>query len=184
MAIEVVVSVLEEHGYLEPVFESRKLWELRMAWLDEQRELLQVSWDANLTFRLKDQLNLSYDKIDQLRFAFSHHRVGKRLVPRPWVVNPWTGARLNFPQPIAPRVAWQPLVKMFISDHGLRMDPSGTVAQRTISHVWSPSRFSETRSADSFPRFPRRPTRQVWIKACCPSQLWSSLVLMASLPLT
>ena len=98
---------------------------------------MQITWDPQLTFRLKDQLNLSYDKIDQLRFAFTHHRVGKRLVPRPWVVNPWTGARLNFPQPIAPRTAWQPLVKTCIHDHGLHMDPSGTVAQRSITRVVS-----------------------------------------------
>ena len=96
--------------------------------IEDQIEQLQIVWDAKLSFRLKDALNLSHDKMDQLRFSFSHHRVGSRLVPRPWAINPWTGARLNVPQPIVSRTAWTPLIKMCITDHGLRMDSSGKIA--------------------------------------------------------
>ena len=67
MATTAVMAALEKCGYLKAVFESQQLWALRMAWLEEQRELLQISWDPDLTFRLKDQLNLSFDKVDQLR---------------------------------------------------------------------------------------------------------------------
>ena len=130
-----LVSSLRSCGYLEAVWESKQVWELRMAWADELTEMLSMTWGPELTFRFKDQLNLSYDKMDQLRFGLSHHRVAKRLVPRPWFINPWTGAKRNFPQPIAPHSAWSPLVKAFISDHGLTMDSSGTVAQRSISRV-------------------------------------------------
>ena len=78
---------------------------------------------------------MSYDKSDQLRFALSHHRVGKRLVPRTWAINPWTGAKENFPQPIVARSAWTPLIKVCIADHGLRMDSTGRIAQRSVTRV-------------------------------------------------
>jgi hypothetical protein len=134
-AVDSVMTGLKESKFLAAVWESSAMWKLRMEWVEELKEMLSISWDANLTFRFKDQLNLSYDKVDQLRFGFSHHRVGKRLVPRPWVVNPWTGAKHNFPQPIAPRTHWTPLVKTFITDHGLSIDASGTMAQRSFARV-------------------------------------------------
>ena len=73
--------------------------------------------------------------MDQLRYALTHHRAGTRLVPRPWFTNPWTGAKLNFPQPIVSRAAWTPLAKLFIADHGLRMDATGKIAQRSVARV-------------------------------------------------
>ena len=71
---------------------------------------------------------ISYDKVDELRSMMSMHRVGKRLVPRPWVINPWTSKRINFPQPIAPRcgvAGWTHLVKSMQQKWGLRMDEAG-----------------------------------------------------------
>ena len=94
------------------------MWDLRMKWLEEVKEVPALAWESNLSFRLRDQLNLSCDKMDQLRYCISHHRVGKRLVPRRWVVNPWTGSAADFPQPILLHTVWTPLVKAFITDHG------------------------------------------------------------------
>ena len=42
---------------------------------------------------------------------------------------------MSTPQPIAPRSAWTPLIKAFITDHGLRMDAAGTVAQRSLKRA-------------------------------------------------
>ena len=82
-----LVAALKATGFLNEVWESAEVWELRMEWLEGEKDDLALVWDANLTFRFKDQLNLSYDKVDQLRYCFSHHRVGKRLVPRTWARN-------------------------------------------------------------------------------------------------
>ena len=136
-SVTAIADALTEGGFLRVLFESKAFWCLRMEWLEEVSELLALSWDAQLTFRLKYQLNLSEDKVDQLRYALSHHRVGKRLVPRPWVVNPWSGTKLNYPQPIKARSQWTPLVNTFITEHGLRMDSAGTIAQRSLRRVIS-----------------------------------------------
>jgi hypothetical protein len=74
-----------------------------MLWGDELRGDLQIVWDPRLTLRLRDKINLSYDEVAELRFAFSHNRVGKQLRPRPWIINPHTNARVKFPEPLAPR---------------------------------------------------------------------------------
>ena len=74
--------------------------------------------------------------MDELRFSLSHYRVGKQLRPRPWVINPWTGKRENFPQPIAPRNGprgWAHLIKVLQEKWGLRMDATGRVAQRSFA---------------------------------------------------
>ena len=135
VSLSAVMRALSECGFLEWVWESKELWEYRMTWVEEQTDILAFSWDPQLTFRLKTQLNLSEDKVDQLRYALSHHRVGKRLVPRTWFINPWTGAKMNFPQPIKARTQWTPLVKAFITEHGLHMDSTGTIAQRSFARV-------------------------------------------------
>ena len=78
--------------------------------------------------------------MDELRFALSHHRVGKQLRPRPWFTNPWNGKRLNFPQPIRPRygvTGWTRLLKGMQERHGLTMDAQGRVAQRSYAHTVS-----------------------------------------------
>ena len=86
--------------------------------------------------RIRDKLTISYDKMDELRYMLSHHRVGKQLRPRTWKINPWTGARLFFPQPIRPRsgaLGWARLVAVAQLRYGLTMDTSGRIAQRSIA---------------------------------------------------
>jgi hypothetical protein len=78
----------KENGYLEAVFESEEMWDLRMDWAEETRDDLSLAWSAKLTSDIRDKLVVSYDKLDELRFALSHHRVGKTLRPRVWFTNP------------------------------------------------------------------------------------------------
>ena len=111
VSTEVLVDALEVCGYLHAVWESKAVWQLRMEWVDELKSDLHLVWDSHLTLRMRDKLNISYEKVDELRFQLSHYRVGKQLKPRPWVKDPWTGARCNFPQPITPRSRWTPLIK-------------------------------------------------------------------------
>ena len=93
-----------------------------MAWADELKNDLALVWDANLTLRIKDKLLLSYDKVDDLRYKFSHHRVSNKLVPRTWFVNPWDGERVYFTQqPVASRHAWTPLIKAAETRYGLKI---------------------------------------------------------------
>ena len=75
-------------------------------WLEDVCDDLSLSWDADFSRRVRDKLVISYDKLDELRFMLSHHRVGKRLVPRTWVINPWTGSRINLP-PADPPAQWR-----------------------------------------------------------------------------
>ena len=106
-----------------------------MDWLALVVDDLRLCWTPQHTFQMRDKLNLSMDKMDELRYSFSHHRVGKRLVPRPWVINPWSNRRINFPQPVAPRCGvygWHRLVKLSQEKWGLRMDATGRVAQRSL----------------------------------------------------
>ena len=126
-----LMSALVNGGFLQLVWESKEMWDLRMGWLLEVSELLAIVWSAELTKTLRDKLLISYDKCDELRFSFSHHRVGKLLMPRPWVINPWTGKRRNFPQPIRARSDWTPLIKEDIQKFGLGMDARG-IAERSL----------------------------------------------------
>ena len=131
-----LTQALQECGNLEKVFES----ELRMDRVGGLRDDLSLAWTAQLTSDLRDKLVISYDKMDELRFSLSHHRVGKQLRPRPWFTNPWTGTRLNFPQPIRPRngsVGWTRLIKAMQERHGLTMDTQGRVAQRGYARTVS-----------------------------------------------
>jgi hypothetical protein len=133
-----LTNALEECGYLKKVFESELMWELRMEWVDDLRDDLSLSWTAQLTSNIRDRLVCSYDKLDELRFMLSHHRVGKQLRPRTWFVNPWNGKGLNFPQPIRPRcgtLGWTRLVKLMQERHGLTMDQQGRVAQRSYANT-------------------------------------------------
>ena len=135
---DALMDGLVEGGWMEVVWESRQCWESRMAWVDELKELLQLVWTPDLTRQIRDNLSVSYDKLDELRFSLSHNRVGKQLRPRPWVINPWTGKRENFPQPIAPRNGprgWAHLIKVLQEKWGLRMDATGRVAQRSFSEA-------------------------------------------------
>ena len=134
----VLVSTLKECGYFEKVWESEGMWELRMEWVDQLRDDLSLAWSAQLTSDIRDRLVVSYDKLDELRFSLSHHRVGKRLVPRTWFINPWNGDRLKFPQPIRPRcgaLGWTRLIKAMQERHGLTMDSQGRIAQRSYAHT-------------------------------------------------
>eukprot|EP00966_Prymnesium_polylepis_P026851 620360-Prymnesium_polylepis.1 len=77
----------------------------------------------------------------------SHHRVGKKRVPRTWFVNPWDWSRLSFPQPIRPRcglLGWARFVSESIKRHGLTMDSQGRVAQRSYADTQSSSKLSAT----------------------------------------
>ena len=136
MATVSVVAAIVDGGYLEAVWESEVFWDLRMEWASEKRDDLSLAWNADLSLNIRDKLVVSYDKFDELRFMLSHHRVGKRLVPRTWFVNPWDGRRLSFPQPIRPRsglLGWARLVSESIKRHGLTMDSQGRVAQRSYA---------------------------------------------------
>jgi hypothetical protein len=85
--------------------------------------------------------------MDELRFALSHHRVGKMLRPRIapasgfWLTNPWDGAKLMFPQPIRPRsgaLGWALLISAAQIRFGLSKDSKGRgVAQRSYSDTVS-----------------------------------------------
>lgn len=135
MSLEVLMDSLKLGGYLNSVWASEEMWEYKMAWVAELRGDLHFVWDAELTRRLRDKLNLSYDEVDELRFAFSHNRVGKQLRPRPWVINPHTNKRIAFPTPLANRHQWTPLIKQFIDDHHLSRDADGRIAQRPYAAV-------------------------------------------------
>ena len=133
-----LVTALKEHGYLEKVFESEEMWDLRMEWVDQLRDDLSLAWTAQLTSDIRDRLVCSYDKLDELRFSLSHHRVGKELRPRTWFRNPWNGETLKFPQPIRARcgsLGWTRLVKAMQERHGLSMDKQGRVAQRSYANT-------------------------------------------------
>ena len=135
---DAMVKALVTGGWLETVWESQAVWELRIEWVDELKDTLRNVWTPNLTLDLKDKLSISYDKLDELRYSLSHHRVGKQLRPRPWVINPWTNARVSFPQPIVPRcgpAGWTHLIKRMQDEHGLRMDATGRVAQRSFTNT-------------------------------------------------
>jgi hypothetical protein len=129
-----IMEAIERGGYLDLVWESEIIWRLRMEWMAEKRDDLAIAWDANLSMKIRDKLVISYDKVDELRFMLSHHRVGKQLKPRTWVVNPHDGTRLPFPQPIRPRngaMGWTKLVAAAQARYGLTMDSKGRIAQRS-----------------------------------------------------
>ena len=133
---DALLGAIVAGGWLETIWESKAVWELRMRWAEELKDLLRLVWTPTLTFELRDALSISYDKLDHLRQKLSHHRVGKMLQPRPWIIDPWTNARVAFPQPIAPRngiAGWTHLVKKMQETHGLRMDATGRVAQRSLA---------------------------------------------------
>ena len=138
ISTEALMEAVVRNGYLNGVWESEEMWALRMNWLEDVCDDLSLSWDADFTRRVRDKLVISYDKLDELRFMLSHHRVGKRLVPRTWVINPWTGSRINYPQPIRPRNGargWARLVSATQARFGLNMDKTGRVAQRSYSQT-------------------------------------------------
>ena len=130
-SLQGIIDALKLGGYLPHLWNSEEMWEYREAWSSELRGELQFVWDAELTRRLRDKIRLSEDDVDELRFSFSHNRVGKQLRPRPWVINPYTNSRVNFPEPLAPRSRWTPLIKQFIEQHGLTRDKEGKISQRS-----------------------------------------------------
>ena len=84
--------------------------------------------------KTRDKLLISYDKMDELRFMLSHHRVGKQLRPRTWAINPWNSERVSYPMPIRPRcgvLGWTKLVSAAQQRYGLTMDKAGRIAQRS-----------------------------------------------------
>ena len=108
--------------------------------MDELKDVLRTVWTPTLAFEMRDALSISYDKLNELRQKLSLNRVGKSLQPRPWVINPWTNERVSFPQPIAPRngpAGWTHLMKTMQEAHGLRMDATGRVAQRSLANTIS-----------------------------------------------
>jgi hypothetical protein len=131
ISIHIITNALKLSGYLPGLWETEEVWGLRMEWAAELREHLQLVWSPELTRRLRDKLNLSYDEVDELRYNFSHNRVGKQLRPRPWIIDPWTNKRVKFPEPMAHRGQWTPLIKQFIESRGLTRDAQGRIAQRS-----------------------------------------------------
>ena len=138
VSADALMRALRDGGWMPTVWESEIIWEWRMDWLREKSDDLRVVWTPEQTMRVRDKLSISMDKLDDMRYEFSHYRVGKKLHPRPWVINPWSNARVNFPQPIAPRCGaggWHRLVKLAQEKWGLRMDAKGRVAQRSFREV-------------------------------------------------
>ena len=136
ISTKALMEILARNGYLPLVWESEELWALRMDWMDDSIADLSLSWDADFSRRVRDKLVISYDKLDSLRFMLSHHRVGKRLVPRTWIINPWTGDQINYPQPIRPRngaLGWARLIAATQKRFGLTMDSRGRTAQRSYA---------------------------------------------------
>ena len=134
ISLQAIVDALIEGGYLELLWETEEIWRMRMDWVEEKREDLSLAWSAEFAMRVRDKLVISYDKMDELRYMLSHHRVGKQLRPRTWIVNPWTGSQITFPQPIRPRsgaLGWARLVAAAQLRYGLTMDKSGRIAQRS-----------------------------------------------------
>ena len=132
---DALMKALRDGGWLPTVWESEAIWEWRMEWLELCSDDLRLAWTPELTWKMRDKLNISMDKLDELRYSLSHNRVGKKLYPRPWVINPWNEKRLNFPQPILPRCGpsgWHRLVKASQERWGLKMDAAGRVAQRSL----------------------------------------------------
>jgi hypothetical protein len=58
---EALLDGLVEGGWLETVWESEPAWELRMAWVEELKEMLHVEWSPNKTRDIRDLLSVSYD---------------------------------------------------------------------------------------------------------------------------
>ena len=136
IAIGAIMEAIKGGGYLLAVWESVMVWELRMHWLAEVRDELSTTWSAQLSMDMRDKLVVSYDKMDEIRCMLSHHRVGKELRPRPWVINPHDDSRVYFPQPIRPRcgaLGWTKLIKAAQARYGLTMSKEGRVAQRSFA---------------------------------------------------
>lgn len=136
ISVVALMTAIADGGYLELVWESELMWEMRMEWAHQIRDDLSLAWTAQLSSDLRDRLVISYDKMDELRFSLSHHRVGKQLRPRIWFNNPWNGDKLTFPQPIRPRsgvLGWARLIAAAQVRFGLTMDAKGRVAQRSYS---------------------------------------------------
>ena len=140
MSVIALMAAINEGGYLDSIWESEDVWALRMAAVKDLRGDLSIAWDAQLAMNIRDKLTISYDKMDELRFMFSHHRVGKQLRARTWLINPWDGSRVHFPEPIRPRcgaLGWTHLVRAMQERHGLVMDTKGRVAQRSYARTVS-----------------------------------------------
>ena len=140
MSTIALMAAIKEGGYLDSIWESEDVWALRMAAVKDLRGDLSIAWDAQLAMNIRDKLTISYDKMDELRFMFSHHRVGKQLRARTWLINPWDGSRVHFPEPIRPRcgaLGWTHLVRAMQERHGLVMDTKGRVAQRSYARTVS-----------------------------------------------
>mmetsp|Transcript_13713 Transcript_13713/g.40678 ORF Transcript_13713/g.40678 Transcript_13713/m.40678 type:complete len:104 (+) Transcript_13713:666-977(+) len=73
-SISSLMNALYTAGYLDGVWESEMIWELRMAMAADLRADLSLSWSANLSRDIRDTILFSYDMMDQLWFMFSHHR--------------------------------------------------------------------------------------------------------------
>ena len=82
ISLQSLVDALVAGGYLPLLWETEEVWEMRMDWLEESRDELTLEWSAALAMRIRDKLTISYDKMDELRYMLSHHRVGKQLRPR------------------------------------------------------------------------------------------------------
>ena len=131
-----LMDAIFQGGYLSAVWESELMWSERMPWLQQMRDDLAISWSAQLSMEIRDKLLISYDKMDELRFMLSHHRVGKQLRPRTWAINPWNGERVSYPMPIRPRcgvLGWTKLVSAAQQRYGLTMDKAGRIAQRSYA---------------------------------------------------
>ena len=98
-----IVDAIVQGGYLEAIWESEVVWGLRMRWIGEKRDDLSMAWSAQMSMDIRDKLVVSYDKLAELRFVLSHHRVGKQLRQRHRLKDPCDGKRLSFPRLMQPR---------------------------------------------------------------------------------
>ena len=98
---EDVASALKAAGFLDEVFESKEVCELRMEWLSALRKQFNDdSWTARLALHLKVDLLLSERKIDKLRrlLCKDYNKQSDLYDMRVWWTNPHTNQSLAYPE--------------------------------------------------------------------------------------
>ena len=86
-----ITRALAEASLLKDVFETREVWELRLAWIcKEMEQLRQGRWSVDQTIGLMIDAVLSYGDLQQLRVAFSLESSAghDRSMHRVWLSNP------------------------------------------------------------------------------------------------
>jgi len=102
-----ISAVLEAEGKLDLIFETKELWERKMAFAASICETLQSAWSVDLSVDFHSEFLISQREMDGMRFTLSHEIINGRPRPRVLVTNPHKPkSKLNFPQPLRPRCEW------------------------------------------------------------------------------